>query len=107
MGLRFRVHHPLPGMPRRTCDVAFPGRRIAVFLDGCFWHGCPIHATWPKANGAWWEAKLLANRRRDADTDERLRAQGWTVLRFWEHEETAAIADAIRAAREGSFRPRP
>ena len=99
LGFRFRIHHPLPGMPRRTADIAFPGRRLAIFLDGCFWHGCPVHATHPRTNAGFWQAKLRANRDRDADTDARLRAAGWTVLRYWEHEGPVTIVAAIAGAR--------
>jgi DNA mismatch endonuclease (patch repair protein) len=102
-GLRYRVDYKLPGM-RRRADVVFPRERISVFIDGCFWHGCPEHRTWPKSNGQWWRDKLERNVARDRDTDERLRAAGWTVIRIWEHEgpEEAAgrIADAVRVARK-------
>jgi len=93
-GLRYFVDRPpMPGMLRRA-DILFPRVKVAVYVDGCFWHGCPIHGTSPKANDRWWAAKIEANRRRDADTVVRLTASGWTVLRFWEHE------DAMRAAIE-------
>ena len=99
-GLRYRVDVPLPGT-RRRADVAFPGAKVAVFVDGCFWHGCPQHGTWPKANASWWREKIEANRRRDEDTARRLAGAGWVVLRFWEHADSAAaaqeIADALRA----------
>ena len=94
-GLRYRVHVPVPGMPRRTSDIAFGGLRIAVFLDGCFWHGCPRHATSPRANAEWWRTKLDRNRARDQETTEHLAAVGWTVLRFWEHEAPDDIARQI------------
>src|SRR5699024_10637989 len=87
MGLRYRVDLPLPGMPRRRADVTFTRQRVAVFVDGCFWHRCPIHATDPANNGSWWARKLEGNVARDRDTDRRLREAGWTVLRFWEHED--------------------
>lgn len=94
LGLRFRVDWCLPGT-RRRADIAFVGARVAVFINGCFWHGCPLHATWPKANATWWREKIEANRRRDADTDSRLRSNGWLVLRFWEHDDSAGAAKRI------------
>ncbi|GAA2788773.1 very short patch repair endonuclease [Kitasatospora paracochleata] len=96
-GLRYRVNAPVPGMPRRTVDILFRGPRVAVFLDGCFWHGCPEHATSPKANSDWWRTKLDRNVARDLETTEHLTAEGWTVLRFWEHETPADIAATVRA----------
>lgn len=96
-GLRFRLHRRvLPGV-RREVDIVFPTARVAVFIDGCFWHGCPQHASWPKSNATWWRDKLERNRRRDADTDEKLKRAGWTVLRFWEHEDPEAAAVAVEA----------
>ena len=98
LGLRYRVAWPVPGRPRRTIDVAFTRRRVAVLVDGCFWHSCPVHGTSPKANDAWWAAKLEANRRRDRDTDEALVSAGWTVLRVWEHEvPDIAVGRVLRA----------
>lgn len=97
-GLRYRVNvAPVAGL-RRTADVVFPRQRIAVFIDGCFWHGCPAHYIAPKANSEFWSDKVSKNRRRDLETTERLAAAGWNVLRFWEHEEAAAVADAVEAA---------
>jgi DNA mismatch endonuclease (patch repair protein) len=66
-----------------------------VFVDGCFWHGCPEHGTWPKQNADWWREKIEANQRRDRDTDARLQAAGWTVIRVWEHEDPTQAADQI------------
>jgi DNA mismatch endonuclease (patch repair protein) len=83
-------------MSRRSIDIAFTKHKVAVFLDGCFWHSCPNHATSPKANAAWWRAKLDRNVMRDRETTEHLSASGWVVLRFWEHEEPAAIAERVR-----------
>jgi len=98
MGLRYFVDRaPLPGAHRRA-DVVFPRAKVAVYLDGCFWHGCPDHGTQPKANAAWWAAKIDANRRRDTDTDQRLARAGWTVLRFWEHEDPDGAAQAVQGA---------
>lgn len=85
-GLRYRVTYPVPGQRRRTIDVAFTRAKVAVFVDGCFWHGCPEHGTMPRSNSEWWTTKLAANHARDRDTDRVLEAQGWTVVRVWEHE---------------------
>ena len=76
---------PVPGAPRRTIDIAFTRTRVAVFIDGCFWHGCPDHGEVPRANNAWWANKLANNAARDRLTDEQLLGHGWIVLRFWEH----------------------
>lgn len=97
LGLRYRVDVTLPGT-RRRADVAFIRAKVAVFVDGCFWHGCPEHGTWPKANAVWWREKIETNRRRDKDTDITLRAAGWTVLRFWEHTDPTLAADCIAKA---------
>jgi DNA mismatch endonuclease (patch repair protein) len=83
---------------RRRADVVFPRRRVAVFVDGCFWHGCPEHATSPKHNAEWWKEKLAANVRRDRDTDRRLSEAGWLVFRIWEHEDPRTAADRIERA---------
>ncbi|WP_460358976.1 very short patch repair endonuclease [Mycobacterium sp. ZZG] len=97
-GLRYRVNHPLPGLPRRRADVSFTRQRVIVFVDGCFWHGCPQHRTLPRRNGAWWAAKLRLNSERDRETDRRLAAAGWTVIRVWEHESPDEAADRIQRA---------
>jgi len=94
-GLRYRVNVPVPGMSRRTIDIVFTKAKIAIFMDGCFWHGCPQHATQPKANAEWWRAKLDKNMARDQETTEHLTAAGWTVLRFWEHEDPIAVAAQV------------
>ena len=83
-GLRYRVHaRPLPEF-RRTADLVFRPARVAVFVDGCFWHRCPEHGTHPKANSDYWTPKLDRNVARDRETDERLRREGWLVIRAWE-----------------------
>jgi DNA mismatch endonuclease (patch repair protein) len=98
LGLRYRVQvAPVKGL-RRRADVAFPRQRVAVFVDGCFWHACPEHVTIPKANRSWWEAKLRANKERDEDTDRRLRDAGWEPIRVWEHEDVTVAAGRIRSA---------
>lgn len=95
IGLRYRVNYEVLKKPRRVADLAFPRLKIAVFVDGCFWHGCPEHASWPKQNAEFWRQKIEANRLRDRDTNGRLRDEGWKVLRFWEHESPAIAAEAV------------
>jgi DNA mismatch endonuclease (patch repair protein) len=96
LGLRYRLRPDLPGTP----DLAFPGVRLAVFVDGCFWHGCPSHYTAPVKNGAFWQAKLDRNMARDRRVDEELAARGWRSLRLWEHDVTASpTAAAERVGR--------
>ncbi|MFF7811233.1 very short patch repair endonuclease [Streptomyces sp. NPDC007945] len=97
-GLRYRVEYPVPGMARRRIDVAFTSVKVAVLIDGCFWHGCPEHATHPKANAEWWRTKLDRNMARDRETTEHLTAAGWEVLRFWEHEAPEDVVRHIAAA---------
>lgn len=95
-GLRYRVNaRPLPEV-RRTVDVVFPGQRIAVFLDGCFWHGCPEHHRPASRNSEFWTTKIEGNKARDADTDRRLTEHGWTVIRVWEHENPDEAADRVQ-----------
>ena len=98
LGLRYRVDCVVLSKPRRVADIAFLGLKIAVFVDGCFWHGCPEHATWPKQNAEFWREKIEANHRRDADTNDRLRSIGWTVLRFWSHEPPTEAARTVARA---------
>lgn len=107
-GFRFRVDRRVaPGVPSRA-DIVFVTAKVAVFVDGCFWHSCPRHRTRPKANATWWAAKLTENRRRDARTNRRLRNAGWQVIRVWEHEvpaEAAArIAGIVRGRRHRGSR---
>ncbi|PZT71926.1 very short patch repair endonuclease [Streptomyces sp. AC1-42W] len=94
-GYRYRLNERVPHMSRRTIDIAFTRAKVAVFLDGCFWHGCPEHATQPKSNAEWWRQKLDRNMARDAETTAHLVAEGWTVLRFWEHQAPAAVAEKV------------
>jgi len=97
-GLRYLVNaRPDPDL-RRTADVLFPKRRIAVFIDGCYWHGCPEHYTVPKANGEFWREKLIRNRARDAETTRLLTERGWRVMRYWTHESPRTIADSVSQA---------
>lgn len=95
-GLRYRVDYKLPvSSMRRRCDVAFTRAKVAVFVDGCWWHRCPLHATTPKANREWWIAKLDANVKRDRDTDACLDEAGWKVVRAWEHEDPLEVAERV------------
>lgn len=93
-GLRYRVNLRIRD-PRCIPDVVFTRARIAIFVDGCFWHGCELHGTAPKHNAMWWEEKLDRNRRRDQQIDEALRRAQWHVLRIWEHDDMAAAAATI------------
>lgn len=97
LGLRYRVDAALPGMPRRRADVLFPVAQVAVFVDGCFWHACPLHGTAPASNREWWAAKLARNVERDRETDAHVAALGWVVVRVWEHEDAATAASTIEA----------
>lgn len=78
-----------------------------MFVDGCFWHVCPQHSTWPKNNAKWWREKLEANERRDRDTDDGLREMGWHVVRVWEHEDPTAAADRVETVLERVAPKRP
>lgn len=94
-GFRYRVDHR-PSLELRTrADIVFTRQRIAVFIDGCFWHGCPVHATLPKRNSDYWVPKLQRNVERDLETTSRLETLGWVVLRFWEHERVDSTVEAI------------
>ncbi len=89
--LRYRLKNKLPGRP----DMVFPGRRLAVFVDGCFWHECPEHFQMPKANRAFWEEKLLKTKVRDKEVNSMLKQKGWIVLRFWEHEIKTDLSGCV------------
>lgn len=100
-GLRFRKHHPIR-LPDRLVkpDIVFTRLKVAVFIDGCFWHGCPEHGTTPKANSAYWGPKLERNRERDVAVNAGLSKAGWHVVRAWEHESAGSIADRIQQVLE-------
>lgn len=95
-GLRYRVQYRVVGLNRRTIDIAFPREQLAVFIDGCFWHGCTVHRTIPKSNNEWWKQKIDGNRERDRDTVALLKRLGWRVLRFWEHENPVIVLAQIK-----------
>lgn len=98
LGLRYRVGVRPISTLRRTADMVFTRAKVAVFVDGCFWHGCPLHHRPARLNADFWSSKIEGNRRRDEDTDRRLREAGWTVVRVWEHEEPGDAADRVRSA---------
>lgn len=107
LGLRYRVSvRPEPAL-RRTADLVFTRARVAVFIDGCFWHGCPQHRTHPRTNATYWAEKIEGNIARDLDTTARLAAAGWTVLRYWQHEDPLTVASAIatEVRRPGTEQP--
>jgi DNA mismatch endonuclease (patch repair protein) len=100
-GLRFRKDLPLrPAAKLRRVDIVFPRAKLAVFVDGCFWHGCPQHGNQPKANEAYWQPKLARNKARDALVTSELEAAGWTVIRVWEHEDVISAANRIEHAHQ-------
>lgn len=100
-GFRYRVDYaPLGG--RRKADLVFRRARVAVFIDGCFWHSCPEHGTKPARNAEYWVPKLSRNVERDAEANSMLHSAGWTVLRFWEHEDPREVAAVISRVLTGS-----
>jgi DNA mismatch endonuclease (patch repair protein) len=106
-GLRYRANLLVRLEPGRSVrpDMVFPGRRLVVFIDGCFWHGCAKHGTKPRTNAAYWEAKIARNRTRDARNTADLERNGWTVIRVWEHEAHYEAARKIgRVARLAAHR---
>jgi DNA mismatch endonuclease (patch repair protein) len=103
-GVRYRLHFPLPGLKRISCDFALPGLKIAIFLDGCFWHGCELHPPIVKKNAEFWLAKIERNRARDQKVVVHLKSMGWTALRFWEHEKPEDVVEAIVVARSSAQR---
>jgi DNA (cytosine-5)-methyltransferase 1 len=97
-GHRYRVHQPVPGHRRRTIDIAFTRKKLAILVHGCFWHGCPEHSRPTKSNSKWWADKIAANRKRDKVTRSLLKGEGWTTVVVWEHEDPRDAADRIEAA---------
>jgi DNA mismatch endonuclease (patch repair protein) len=97
-GLRFRCDYPVKVLDRRPVrvDIAFTRSRVAVFVDGCFWHCCPEHSNMPRANRSYWAPKLARNVRRDAETDAALEASGWQTIRVWEHEDPHDAVERVR-----------
>lgn len=95
LGLRYRVNVRVEPTLRRTVDIAFTKVKLAVFVDGCFWHGCPVHGTSPKTNSDFWNSKIGATEKRDLETSEALDRLGWKVLRFWEHDNPEESAKQV------------
>ena len=104
--LHFEVDRSISGVTRARPDLVFPTERVAVFLDGCFWHSCPEHGTTPHANRRWWIEKLSANVERDRRHDQELTAAGWLVLRFWEHEAPELVAEEVERLVRGRRKTR-
>jgi DNA mismatch endonuclease (patch repair protein) len=104
-GFRYRLHTAVPEHPRRTIDIAFPKQRVAVFVDGCYWHACPEHGKVPTTNAGWWAEKLRRNVERDIETNEALQRNGWAIIRAWEHQPPSEVAElvgrVVRARRSG------
>lgn len=86
-GFRYRTSAKLRGKP----DIVFTKAKVAVFVDGCFWHACPKHLIWPKNNAAFWKAKIIGNKVRDKRVTAALKRDGWSVLRLWEHDVSARL----------------
>lgn len=96
-GLRYRVDLPLEFDRRRRADIVFPAAKLIVFIDGCFWHGCDQHYSVPATNAEFWATKRAKNMARDRQTTQRLTEAGWTVKRYWEHEDPAAVVDDVQS----------
>jgi DNA mismatch endonuclease (patch repair protein) len=103
LGLRYRINYQIPGT-RHRADIVIRRAKLAIFIDGCFWHGCPEHGTWPKRNAAWWREKIEGNVRRDRDAIRQLAAAGWRALRYWEHQSSEVVARTVLEALEGEAR---
>lgn len=96
-GLRYRLHYShLPGKP----DLVFAGSKVVVFIDGCFWHGCPIHGALPKTNQDFWKQKIYKNIKRDREVSNTLQEKGWKVLRFWQHELKKELPEVVSRIRQ-------
>ena len=99
-GFRYRIHPRLGNTTRARPDFAFMRQRVAVVVDGCFWHWCPMHGTLPERNAGWWGRKLQENVERDQRHEQELQAAGWKVVRVWEHEDATVAAGRIAAILE-------
>lgn len=106
-GLRYRVDAPLDFDHRRRADIVFTHARLVVFIDGCFWHGCEQHYTVPATHPEFWAEKRTKNMARDLETTQRLQAEGWKVMRFWEHESPESIAAEVARTYTSLLEPPP
>ncbi len=108
-GLRFRVDQKPIKELNRKADIVFRSVKVAVFVDGCFWHGCPIHGTQAKANAEFWQNKIEQNQARDLDTNKQLKKAGWRVVRVWEHEDPVRVSprihDIVAKKKNGYLKP--
>jgi DNA mismatch endonuclease (patch repair protein) len=94
-GLRYKVHaRPIKDWNRRA-DMVFPRAKIAIFINGCFWHGCPKHFSAPKTNSEYWASKIMRNVERDSETALRLKSEGWLVIAIWEHENLGKKSEQV------------
>ncbi|RLT91262.1 MULTISPECIES: very short patch repair endonuclease [unclassified Ketobacter] len=108
MGWRYRINNKLPGKP----DLIYPSLKVAIFIDGCFWHKCPKHYQAPKSRASFWEKKIQGNVTRDQRNNELLQSDGWLVVRVWEHEIKESLTDTVKyiseilsSCRSNSFQP--
>jgi DNA mismatch endonuclease (patch repair protein) len=99
LGYRYRVNARPVESIRCKADIVFSRRRVCVFVDGCFWHGCPDHFEIPRVNSAWWSEKVEDNRARDRTKTGMLESEGWTVVRLWEHEVTTDLKGCVEKFR--------
>lgn len=95
LGYRYRIDHRPESTLRTRGDIVFTRKKLVAFIDGCFWHGCPLHSTAPKNNAAWWAAKIASNKERDERASAALGHAGWTVVRAWEHEDPDEVVQRI------------
>jgi len=102
-GLRYRLKNSLPGRP----DIVYPGRHLVIFVDGCFWHGCPDHYQMPEVNRTFWEEKMLKTKARDKEVNRMLKQNGWKVLRFWEHEIKINLSGCVDRVSQVFQEPNP
>jgi DNA mismatch endonuclease (patch repair protein) len=104
-GVRYRLQVPVPGLPRRSIDIALTRARMAIFVDGCFWHGCALHFHHPEHNREWWAWKIQSIQHRDENTVDHLTSLGWLAVRVWEHEDMECVAQHLATLRRDRLLP--